>query len=113
MSSKPAAYFATCGAHAVNGGPGHGCEFFFSLTACPEELPDSLAEVAPEGNGTGHIPRSGDAKDAVWVHNRPPGTDRVPGERTKSGKPHIGQTGTDFPCQRHLLSQGPGPPCQP
>lgn len=52
--------FATLGAHAGVGNPDQGCEFFFGLTSCPEGLPDSLAEVALDGNGTDRIPQSGD-----------------------------------------------------
>lgn len=37
-------------------------------------------------------------EDSVWVHNC--GTYRVPGNRTRSGKPYVGQTGKDTPGQR-------------
>lgn len=52
--------FATLGAFSFLGSSEQKCEFFFGLTSCPEQLPDSLAEVALDGNGTNNVPSSGD-----------------------------------------------------
>ncbi|WP_299968753.1 suppressor of fused domain protein [uncultured Roseobacter sp.] len=52
--------FATVGASQVMGDRDRSCEFFFGLTTSPKGLPDSLAEIALDGNGTGQVPDSGD-----------------------------------------------------
>ncbi len=52
--------YATMGASITLGDKEESCEFFIGLTPDADDIADALAEVALYGNGTTHVPNSGD-----------------------------------------------------